>query len=82
MQYYGGENTFIKHQDDICQEGQVISCLADGAGRTDRRDMEGEPRLLTLPIHNNNRRTNKQQAYNGAMHNHDDMSSLCKDIII
>ena len=38
MKYYGGENTCVKQQDEICQEGQVISCLADGADSTDRRD--------------------------------------------
>ena len=38
-------------QDEICTEGQVISCLADGADSTDRRDTGVEPRLLNLPKH-------------------------------
>ena len=51
MQYYGGENTCVKQQDGICQEGQVISCLADSASRADRRGIVVEPRLLNLTEH-------------------------------
>ena len=51
MQYYGGENTCVKQQDEICTEGQVIYCLAHGADRADRRGIVVEPRLLNLPIH-------------------------------
>ena len=45
------EKILVGQQDEICTEGQVISCLADSAGRADRRGIVVRPRLLNLPKH-------------------------------
>ena len=47
------DKILVKQQDAICQESQVISCLADGADSTDRRGIVVEPRLRNLTKHNN-----------------------------
>ena len=50
MQYYGGENTCTNRM-RYAQKVKVSSCLADSAGRADRRVIVVEPRLRNLPKH-------------------------------
>ena len=51
--------SLLNKLDARCQEGLVISCLADKAGRTGCRGIVVEPRLPNLPKHKQYKKENK-----------------------